>query len=82
MLLKRGAMIDNRDVFGQTALHCAAQFGQTEVMRLLLERGADPHVCDEDGRTPSKSGSRYGNHEIVELLSDCDASSVKKVIYA
>jgi hypothetical protein len=57
MLLERGAMIDNQDVFDQTALHCAAQFGQTKVVRLLLKRGADPHMRDEDGRTPSESES-------------------------
>jgi len=54
--------------------------GQTEVVRLLLARGADAHVCDEHGKTPSEhaSGSREGHHEIVELLSECDTSSVKK----
>jgi len=57
MLLEHGAMIDNRGYQGRTALHLAARNGQTEVMRLLLERGADPHVHDEDGDTPSEVGS-------------------------
>ena len=65
MLLERGAMIDNRDVLGRTPLHCAASYGQIGVVRLLLERGADPHVRDEDGNTPSELGSQGGYHEIV-----------------
>jgi ankyrin repeat protein len=44
--------------------------GRTEVVRLLLERGADTHVRDEDGLTPSELGSQEGYHEIVELFSD------------
>jgi ankyrin repeat protein len=71
-------MIDHRDVIGRTPLHCAAASGRTEVVRLLLERGADPHVRGKDGKTPSEWGSERGHHEIVQLLSDCDASSVKK----
>jgi hypothetical protein len=54
------------------------QSTDTEVVRLLLEHGADTHVRDESGKTPSEWVSREGHHEVVELLSDCDASSVKK----
>jgi len=84
MLLDRGAMamIDTRDNDDWTPLHYAAISGRTEVVRLLLERGADAHVSDEDGNTPFELGSQNGYHEIVKLLSDCNTSSVKKVIYA
>jgi ankyrin repeat protein len=65
-----------------TGLHFTGQQskGQTEVVRLLLEHGADANVRDEDGNTPSELGSqiRTLQPEIVELLSDCGASSVKK----
>jgi hypothetical protein len=78
MLLERGATIDARDFAGQTPLHFAAALGRTEVVRLLLKRGADVNVRDKDSNTPSKLGSLNGHdHEIVELLSDRDASSVK-----
>jgi hypothetical protein len=80
MLLERGAMIDARGYCDRTPLHFAASKGQTEVVRLLLEHGADAHVRDENGNTPSELGSIFGHYEpeIVELLSDCGASSVKK----
>jgi hypothetical protein len=75
MLLDRGAMIDTRALWDMSPLHFAAASGHTEVVRLLLERGADAHVRDKDGKTPSELGSQY--HEIVKLLSDYTASSVK-----
>ena len=80
MLLERGAMVDARGNYGRTPLHWAAENGLTELARLLLEYGADVNVRDEDGGgdTPSELGSQMGHHEIVELLSDYDASSVKK----
>jgi hypothetical protein len=80
MLLERGAMIDARGYCDRTPLHFAASKGQTEVVRLLLEHGADAHVRDEDGNTASELGSIFGHYEpeMVELLSDCDASSVKR----
>jgi ankyrin repeat protein len=62
----------------QDSTSLGSKYGQTEVVRLLLERGADAHVRDQYGDTPSELGSQNGHHEIVELLFDCDASSVKK----
>jgi ankyrin repeat protein len=76
ILLEHGAMVDRRDPRGRTLLHCAASNGQTEVVRFLLECGTNTHVRDKYGNTPSELGK--GHHEIVELLSDCDALSVKK----
>lgn len=32
---------------GQTALHVAAHQNKLDIVRLLLERGADPSVCDK-----------------------------------
>ena len=47
-------------------------------MRLLLERGADVNVRDEDSDTPSRLASRRGHQEIVELLSEHGAEFVKE----
>jgi ankyrin len=40
------------DLKGGTAFSRAAWNGDIEVMRLLLDRGADPHVVTEKGETP------------------------------
>jgi ankyrin repeat protein len=74
MLLERGALIDARDYKGLTALHLAAITNRVEFARFLLERGADVNARDEDGNAPSY----YGSTEIVELMSEYVAKSVKK----
>src|SRR3712207_2495053 len=45
-LLERGADVNARFRYGQTALFKAAERGHVEVVKLLLERGADPNVKD------------------------------------
>ena len=51
---------------GMTALHVAAQSGRTEVVRYLLEKGANPDIADSNGRKPidlanPPAGGRAGN---------------------
>ena len=46
MLLDCGANIDAQDHMGCTALHVAAQAGHPEIVKLLLETGADSAVRD------------------------------------
>jgi hypothetical protein len=47
-LLDAGAPVDQRDEHQRTALRWAAGNGFTEIVQLLVERGADPHIADED----------------------------------
>jgi ankyrin repeat protein len=51
-LLAAGAGVDERDERGRTALHYAAAAGYTDVVKRLVERGADATVADVDGVTP------------------------------
>ena len=44
--------INSRDVSGRTALLLAVLYRHEAVVRVLLERGADPNIGDADGRTP------------------------------
>ncbi|MGK5595566.1 MAG: ankyrin repeat domain-containing protein [Parachlamydiaceae bacterium] len=39
------------DVYG-TPLHYALVYGTPEIIKLLLQHGADPHLCDEWGNSP------------------------------
>jgi ankyrin repeat protein len=48
MLLVRGLPINARDDKGKTALHYANPYYDYEMIKLLLEAGADPNVVPED----------------------------------
>jgi tankyrase len=45
-LLNLGAQIDSQDEGGLQPIHNSCSFGHTEVVRLLLSRGADPNAKD------------------------------------
>jgi uncharacterized protein len=47
---------------GMTALHAAAQAGRTDLVRYLLEKGANPEITDANGRKPiDLAGARTAN---------------------
>jgi len=60
--------IDERSADGFTALHLAALFGRTDVVRLLLARGADPRALNEDILTAAELAERAGHPEIAATI--------------
>jgi uncharacterized protein len=72
-LLERGAKpsLPSRDQ-GFTPLHSAvatdAAAAAAEIVRLLLESGADPNAKSNEGGTPLHSAAFTGDREIAELL--------------
>ncbi|KAM4547739.1 KN motif and ankyrin repeat domain-containing protein 3 isoform 1-T6 [Odontesthes bonariensis] len=64
---------------GQTALMLAVSHGRQEMVRALLECGADVNVQDDEGSTALMCASEHGRAEIVRLLLEqpgCDISIV------
>lgn len=51
-----------------TALTAASEAGRTEIVNLLLQRGADPSRKDGEGNTPLECAKRNGHEDIVRLL--------------
>lgn len=67
--LGRGAPVNGRDGKGRTPLILAAGRGHAHVCSLLLEAGADPWLCDEDGQD-AFAAARAGRHsDVVTLLN-------------
>jgi ankyrin repeat protein len=52
-----------------TPLCLASDSGCLEIVELLLGRGANVHVRNDEGLTVSQAASRRGEREIVRLLS-------------
>lgn len=81
VLLDYGASIEDRDRHGHTGLHYAVRGGKLPLIKLLLERGAQPNALDAKGLTPllhlSKTRSKADPIPVMELLvasgADIDA---------
>lgn len=68
-LLDAGAPIDARDSESQaTPLHRAASWGRVDVVKLLLERGADARLTDKSGHTALDLAVANGQNEAAALL--------------
>ncbi|KAG5508324.1 hypothetical protein JIQ42_08246 [Leishmania sp. Namibia] len=71
-----GYNVDAQDSRGRTPLVWAAREGFSEVMELLLSRGADRHIADSDGWTALQH-ARVRNHpEAVYVLESYPESSL------
>ena len=72
LLLDHGAdpnvLAEGRD--GLTTLHRASKRGKAEMVRLLVEHGANVEMKDKKGRTPLDVASGGQRDDIIKLLSE------------
>ena len=62
-------MVDARQgALNETALMGAAAWGATSCVRLLLEKGADARLVDENGATALHRAASAGNAEVAEAV--------------
>ncbi|XP_048466087.1 ankyrin repeat and sterile alpha motif domain-containing protein 1B isoform X5 [Rhincodon typus] len=52
----------------ETALHCAAQYGHSEVVAVLLEELTDPTIRNNKFETPLDLAALYGRLQVVKML--------------
>lgn len=68
-LLSGGADIHERNETGSTPLHLAVFSGSEEIVRMLLDAGANPNAQDLKGVTPLNTARSFnGLEEISKIL--------------
>lgn len=77
MLVKRGANINFVSKSG-TVLHTACFYGRVEIVRFLLDNGADCTLTNANSTTPLLHAALNGNAEICRLLLSHGADPNKK----
>lgn len=68
-LIAEGATLNNKDSYGNTALLHSAVFNRTEIAKLLLEAGADPHIKDVRGNKALDYVILKQNIDFIKLLN-------------
>jgi ankyrin repeat protein len=66
-ILDAGAPVD-ATFRGQTALTTAVSLGHGDIVRLLLDRGADPAKASADGKTALDLAQAIGDRVLLRLL--------------
>ncbi|XP_068239124.1 transient receptor potential cation channel subfamily A member 1 homolog isoform X2 [Palaemon carinicauda] len=67
-----GSVVNETDNQGNTALHLAAKRGYTEIVKFLLENGANPKCQNKLGVTPIHEGAHQATESCLQLL--CEAA--------
>ena len=81
-IIQEGGDLDILDT-GQdkyTAIHFAAWDGQNEVLKVLIDAGANPDILGTDSRTPIHLAAANGRTEAVKLLIEAGVDINRRVL--
>jgi len=66
---KAGSIIVNqKNKGGATALHIASREGNLDIVKILIDSGANPNLADNEGYTPLMRASLSASSEVVDYL--------------
>ncbi|WP_031431290.1 ankyrin repeat domain-containing protein [Methylomicrobium agile] len=74
-LIENGEALEQKDDYGWTALNWATGHGDTEIVKLLLEAGANPINSGRDLRTPYQIALAAARVETATLLQKAEQES-------
>ncbi len=66
--------VKDKDIYGCNPLHWAAQQGNLNIAKFLVEKGADIGAKDKNGRTSLRIAACNGSLDIVKFFLDKNAS--------
>lgn len=66
LLIEEGALVNNQDCDGDTALHLSES---STTAQLLISFGADPKLCNILGHLPIEIAYREGREDVVAYLT-------------
>ena len=69
ILLDAGVAVNQRYHHQLTAMMWAAGYGKGDTVQLLLDRGADPRLRDDRGKSALDIARETGHADVVELLN-------------
>lgn len=78
LFLTAGMDVNKRDENGMTALIAATEKGRTEIIQLLIDKGADI-LIPYSGKTPLKFAEERGDTEAVQLLKEMTEKQQQQV---
>lgn len=78
-LLQQGLNIDVQDNLGRSSLHRSCLNNYPELIKFILERGADKSLAENDGFYPVHLAASKGNVEALIALAEYDSSLLEQV---
>lgn len=69
LLVNNGAGVDAKDNAGNTLVHIAVMNRKQQLVKFLVDKGADVSLANADGRTPLETARDLDFREMVKILS-------------
>ena len=71
MLVEKDSdLLNIQDEDGQTALHYGSSCSHLDIVKYLLEAGADPSICDSEGQPPCNEDTEEVVAQLFRLKVD------------